>query len=101
MTFSTDDIEALLGFSLQERAQAALNQKLLHTVKIGGKPITMNLSVKQLEWMTSQIEEKIYSDGYARAYHRTLRATVTPHHAPFSLTSTLVLLYIACLPFSQ
>ena len=44
MTFSTDDIEALLGFSLQERAQAALNQKLLHTVKIGGKPITVEIN---------------------------------------------------------
>ena len=79
MTFSTDDIEALLGFSLQERAQAALNQKLLHTVKIGGKPITMNLSVKQLEWMTSQIEEKVYSDGYARAYHLHLTCTRHSH----------------------
>ena len=59
----------------------------------------MNLSVKQLEWMTSQIEEKFYSDGYARAYHRTLRDSDPASRT--LLTSTLALLYLACLPFSQ
>ena len=45
------DIEALLGFGLQERAEHALHQKLLEMVLINGKAITDTLTDALRDWM--------------------------------------------------
>ena len=63
VVFATEDIEALLGFSLQGSAENALNQKQLESVVVGDKPIIATLSSELKQWMADQIEERSFEKG--------------------------------------
>lgn len=64
LRFEASDIEALIGYGLQERVHRAHDRALLAAVTLHGTPLLSGLSEPEAEWVTSAaIHEPRYVAG--------------------------------------
>ena len=61
IAFDAAEIETLLGFGLQARAEHAFHQKLLEQIKVAGRPIISTLPASQRTWLVDQVVERTYA----------------------------------------
>ena len=63
LAFDVAHIEALVGFTLHEKAVHSYNRKMLQSVQLGGSPITEGLSEADLIWLVEALVEESYTGG--------------------------------------
>ena len=64
VSFEVLDIEAVIGFALQEQAVRTYNRKLLCSVRFEDRAITEGLDPKQVDWLVDSLKEEQYNEGF-------------------------------------
>ena len=64
LSFEVLDIEAVIGFALQEQAVRTYNRKLLSSVRFEERLLTQDLSKKHIDWVVDALREEQYSEGF-------------------------------------
>jgi len=76
LRFEVADIEALIGFVLQDQAVRTYNRKLLGSVRLDKRRLTHGLTPATIDWLVDQLHEEEYVEGYNIAPEGTVDQTL-------------------------
>ena len=72
VAFEVAEIEALIGYVLQEQAARTYNRKLLCSVRIDHRLLTDELPAEQINWLVDALHEEEYIEGFNVAAEGTV-----------------------------